>query len=102
MDGVFLIRGGIFIEGGWDGGASEVTQWYRICLLSKRCRRCGFNHWGGKIPWRRKWQHTPVYLPGKSHGQKSLAVYSPWSRKRDTMDNACMSDLLRGRQNWFL
>ena len=32
---------------------------------------------GGKIPWRRKWQPTPVFLPGESHGQRSLAGYSP-------------------------
>ena len=34
-----------------------------------------------KIPWRRKWQPTSVFLPGKSHGQRSLADYSPWGRK---------------------
>ena len=33
-------------------------------------RRCRFNPWVGKIPWRRKWQSTPVFLPGKSHGQR--------------------------------
>ena len=37
--------------------------------------------WGGKIPWRRAWQPTPVFLPGKSHGQRSLAGYSPWGHK---------------------
>ena len=35
----------------------------------------------GKIPWRRKWQPTPVFLPGKSHGQRSLEGHSPWGRK---------------------
>ena len=40
------------------------------------CRRCGFAPWIRKIPWRRKWQPTPVFLPGKSHGQRSLAGYS--------------------------
>ena len=35
----------------------------------------------GKIPWSRKWQPTPVFLPGEFHGQRSLAGYSPWSRK---------------------
>ena len=35
----------------------------------------------GKIPWRRKWQPTPMFLPGKFHGLGSLAGYSPWSRK---------------------
>ena len=34
-----------------------------------------------KIPWRRKWQPTPVFLPGKSHGQRSLEGYSPWGHK---------------------
>ena len=37
--------------------------------------------WGRKIPWRRKWQPTPVFLPEKSHGQRSLAGYSPWGHK---------------------
>ena len=34
-----------------------------------------------KIPWRREWQPTPVFLPGESHGQRSLVGYSPWGRK---------------------
>ena len=37
--------------------------------------------WVGKIPWRSKWQHTPVFLPGESHGQRSLEGYSPWGLK---------------------
>ena len=41
----------------------------------------GFDPWVGKIPWRRKWQPTPVLLPGKFHGRKSLVGYSPWGRK---------------------
>ena len=49
--------------------------------------RLGFNHWFGKIPWRRKWQPTPVFLPGKSHGRQSLVGYCPWGRKEsDTTD----------------
>ena len=36
----------------------------------------------GKIPWRRKWQSTPVFLPGKSHRERSLVGYSPWGHKR--------------------
>ena len=44
-------------------------------------RRPGFNSWVGKIPWRRKWQPTPVLSPGKSHGQRSLVGYSTWGRK---------------------
>ena len=52
--------------------------------LACQCRRHrsrGFDLWARKIPWRRKWQPTPVFLPGKSHGQKSLVGYSPWDRK---------------------
>ena len=44
-------------------------------------RRHGFNPWVRKIPWRRKWQSTPLSLPGKFHGQRSLAGYSPWGHK---------------------
>ena len=40
-------------------------------------RRRRFHPWVGKIPWRRKWQPTQVFLPGYSHGQRSLAGYSP-------------------------
>ena len=43
--------------------------------------RQGFDPWVGKIPWRRKWQPTPVFLPGESHGHRSLAGYSPWGRR---------------------
>ena len=50
-----------------------------MCL---QCRRPGFDPWVGKIPWRRKWQLTPAFLPGKFHGQRCLVGYSPWSHKR--------------------
>ena len=49
---------------------------------SCQCRRCKSNPWVGKSPWKRKWQPTPVFLPGKSHGQRSQAGYSPWGCKR--------------------
>ena len=48
----------------------------------QRQRRWGFDPWLGKIPWRRKWQPTPVFLPGESHGQRSLMGYSPWGLRR--------------------
>ena len=48
-------------------------------------RRCRFNPWAGKTPCRRKWQLTPVFLPGESHGQRSLAGYSPWGGKEFDM-----------------
>ena len=54
-----------------------------------------FNPWVGKIPWRRKWQPTPVFLPGKSHGQRSLVGYSPRSRKEsDTTEQLHFTSLL--------
>ena len=40
-----------------------------------------FDPWVGKILWRRKWQPTPVVLPGESHGGRSLVDYSPWGRR---------------------
>ena len=55
---------------GSDGKAS--------CL---QCGRPGFDPWVEKILWRRKWQPTPVFLPGEAHGQRSLAGYSPPGRK---------------------
>ena len=49
---------------------------------TSQCRKHQFDPWVWKMPWRRKWQPTPVLLPGKSHGQRSLASYSPWGHKR--------------------
>ena len=46
---------------------------------STSSRRWGFDPWVRKIPWSRKWQPTPVLLPGEFHGQRSLVGYSPWS-----------------------
>ena len=43
----------------------------------RRHKRCRFGPWSGRIPWRRKWQPTSVFLPGKSHGQRSLVGPSP-------------------------
>ena len=62
-----------------------LPQWlrgWRICLQCWRWRRCRFNPWVRKIPWRRKWQPTAVFWSGKSHGWRSLAGYSPWGHKR--------------------
>ena len=56
-------------------------------------RERGFDPRVGKVPWRRKWQPTPVFLPGKFHGQKSLVGYSPWGHKEsDTAEHACRLD----------
>ena len=47
----------------------------------RRHRRCKFDPWVEKIPWSRKWQSAPVFLPGKLLGQRSLRDYSPWGDK---------------------
>ena len=46
-----------------------------------QCRNYGFDPWVGKIPWRRKWQPTPLFLPRKSHGLRSPVGYCPWGCK---------------------
>ena len=46
-----------------------------------QCRKCRFSPWVGKVPWRKKCQPTPVFLPGKSHGQRTGWLYSPWGRR---------------------
>ena len=51
----------------------------------RRHRRRGFNPWVMKIPWRRARQLTLVFLPGKSHGKRNLAGYSPWGCKESDM-----------------
>ena len=58
-----------------DSAGKELTWQFR------RCKRCGFNPWVGKICWRTKWQPTPVLLPGKSYEQRSLVGYSSWGCK---------------------
>ena len=54
----------------WLSGKESACQ-------CRRCKRCWFDLWVGKISWRRKWQPTPVFLPGKFHGQMNLASYCP-------------------------
>ena len=53
------------------GGASGKEP----ACQCRRCKRCGFYPWVGKIPWRRAWQPTSIFLPGKFHGQRDLAGY---------------------------
>ena len=65
-----VVRG--FLSG---SAGKEPTFQYR------RCKRLGVNPWVRKISWRRKWQLTPVFLPGEFHGQRNLAGYSPWVAK---------------------
>ena len=55
-----------------------VTQTVKTLLAMQETR---FDPWVGKIPWRKAWQLTSVFLPREFHGQRSLAGYSPWGRK---------------------
>ena len=61
---------------------TELNWWLGGKVSTCQCRRHGCNLWVRKIPWRRKWQFSLVFLPGKSYGQKSLAYCSPWGGKR--------------------
>ena len=65
------------------GVAQSRTRLKRLSSSSSsmQYRRPGFDPWVRKIPWRKKWQPTPAFLPGESHGQRSLVGYSPWGHK---------------------
>ena len=65
-----------------------LRWWLRGKELVCQCRRHRFNPWVGKIPWRRKRQLTPLFLPRKCHGQRSLAGYSPWGHERVRLNSA--------------
>ena len=55
--------------------------WLRGQSICLQCGRPGFDPWVRKTPWRRAWKPTPIFLPGESHGQRSLVGYSPQRRK---------------------
>ena len=59
----------------------KLPKWLSGKASACQYRRRGFDPWVGMILWRRKWQPTLVFLPGKSHGQRSLVGYSPWGSK---------------------
>ena len=79
--------------------ASQVVQWLKKeeeeeeeRKFTCQCRICESYPWVRKIPWRRKWQATPAFLPGESHGQRSLMGHSPWDRKEsDTTEQLTLS-----------
>ena len=75
--------------GAWVASSKEPTGQRR------RCKRRGLHPWVRKVPWRRPWQPPPVFWPGDSHGQRSLAGCSPRGRKEsDTPERA------RPAQRW--
>ena len=60
----------------------RLPRWLGSKEPACQCRRHGFDSWVGKMPWRREWLPTPVFLPEDSHGQRSLAGYSLGGSKR--------------------
>ena len=62
-----------------------ASQWLSGKESTCQCRRHRFDPWVGKISWRRKWQPTPVFLPGEYYGQRSLTGYSPCGCKESDM-----------------
>ena len=62
-------------------GFSGGTRGKEPACQCRRRKRCSFDPWDRKIPWRRAWQATPVFLPGESHGQRSLVGHHPWGHK---------------------
>ena len=70
-----------------EGVSVQLPKWLsrkESACLCRRCRRPGFGPWVRSVAWRRAWQPTPVFLPGKPHGQRGLVGCSPWGR-------ACLS-----------
>ena len=65
-----------------------LAQWLRgkeLTCPCRRHRRYGFDPWVGKIPWKRKWQLIPVFLPGESHGERNLAGNNPQGGQESDM-----------------
>ena len=58
-----------------------LPRWHSGKESSCKCRRCRFHAWFRKILWRRKWQPTPIFFPGKFSGERSLSGYNPWGCK---------------------
>ena len=73
-----------------------IPTWLSDRESACQCRKCGFNPWAGNVPWRSKWQSTPVFLPGKSHGHRSLACCSPWGCKElDTSEQLNNKNMMK-------
>ena len=85
----------------WLSGKESVCQ----------CRRCGLDPWVQRTPRSRKWKPTPVFLPGKAHGHRSLVGYSPWGHKRvrhnlattaTTMKSRYLNQLFNVYISWYI
>ena len=79
-----------FLKVLWPGWGFPGGSAVKNLSASAGDARCGLDPWVGKIPWRRKEQSAPAFLPGKFHGQRSLAGYRTWGPKEsDTTEHAC-------------
>ena len=83
-------------QGYWSGVPSPSPLFLPTMCQCRRCKRLGLSPWVQKIPWRRKWQPDPLFLPGKFHRQRSLVGYSPWrfqeldmTEQRIKLQNPC-------------
>ena len=76
-------------------GRIELPWWLRWWRIYLQCGRLGFHPWIGKVPWRRKRQPAPGFLPRESHGQRSLVDYSPWACKESDTTQGLALDLDR-------
>ena len=76
----------------WKVQNRQIPSWLRQWRIYLQCGRPRFNPWVRKIPWRRGWLSTPVFLPGELHGQRSLSGYRPLDhRALDTTEQLTMS-----------
>ena len=79
---------------GFPGGTSGKEH----TCKSRKLKRSGFNPWVRKIPWRRKWQLTPVFLLRESHGQRSPVGYSPQGHKQPDTTEAAKQHACKSKQ----
>ena len=79
----------IYLTNNMEWDSWRIVKWKKLqdnkfslmLRIPLQSRKPGFHPWGGKIPWRREWLLTPVFLPGESYGQRSLVGYSPGGRR---------------------
>ena len=67
---------------------NKQTNKKKPAFQCRRQKRARFNPWVGKIPWRRAWQPTLVFLSGESYGQRNLTGYGSWGHKESDMTEA--------------
>ena len=78
---VLIVPGGTYFLQFSIGILSPKNHQQEPTCQRRRGKRCRFNCWVGKIPWRRKWQFSPIFLPGKFHGERSLVGYCLWEHR---------------------